>query len=73
MALGELLDEAPDEVEDELQVEIDYVQDLIDALEAVEPRDATAAALEVQAVTEAHPDVDEAATTLAAFAERECA
>ena len=31
--LGDLLDAAPDEVRDDLQVEIDYVQALIDALE----------------------------------------
>jgi hypothetical protein len=72
VALGDLLDEAPDEVRDDLQVEIDYVQDLIDALETVEPGDATEAARQVQAVTEAHPDVDEAAAELSAFAEREC-
>jgi len=72
VALGELLDEAPDEVSDELQVEIDYVQALIDALEQVEPGDSTEAALQVHAVTEAHPDVDEASATLAAYAEREC-
>ena len=73
VALGDLLDEAPDEVRDDLQVEIDYVQDLIDALELVEPGDAAEAARQVQAVTAAHPDVDDAAAELAAFAERECA
>jgi hypothetical protein len=73
VALGDLLDAAPDEVADDLQVEIDYVQALIDALEEVEPGDAAAAALQVQAVTDTHPDVDEAAANLAAFAERECA
>jgi hypothetical protein len=73
VALGELHDDAPDEVRDELQIEIDYVQALIDALETVEPGDATEAARQVQAVTGAHPDVEEAAATLAAFADRECA
>jgi len=73
VALGELLDEAPDEVRDDLQVEIDYVQDLIDALEQVEPGDATEATLQVRAITDAHPDVEEAATELAAFADGECA
>lgn len=72
VTLGELHDEAPDEVRDDLQTEIDYVQDLIDALEQVAPGDATEAALQVQAVTDAHPDVDEASAELAAFAEREC-
>ena len=37
VTLGDLHDEAPDEVRDDLQVEIDYVQALIDALEQVEP------------------------------------
>ena len=73
VALGGLLDEAPDEVQDDLQVEIDYVQDLIDALETVEPGDSADAAAQVQAVTDAHPDVDEAALELSAFTERECA
>lgn len=73
VTLGELHDAAPDEVRDDLQVEIDYVQALIDALEHVEPGDATDAALQVQAVTEAHPEVDAAAAELAAFSARECA
>jgi hypothetical protein len=38
----------------------------------VAPGDATEAALQVQAVTDAHPDVDAAAAALTAFAEREC-
>ena len=70
--LGDLLDAAPDEVRDDLQVEIDYVQALIDALEEVAPGDATESALQIQAVTDAHPDVDEASANLAAFAEEEC-
>ena len=70
--LGDLLDDAPEEVRDDLQVEIDYVQALIDALTSVEADDATQAALQVQAVTDAHPGVAGAAATLADFAEREC-
>ena len=70
--LGDLHDAAPDEVRDDLQVEIDYLQALIDALEDVPPGDATESALHVQAVTDAHPGVDEAAADLAAFAEEEC-
>jgi hypothetical protein len=72
VTLGELLDAAPGEVRDDLQVEIDYVQALIETLDQVEPGDATESALQVQAVTDAHPDVPEAAAELAAFAEREC-
>jgi len=70
--LGDLLDVAPAEVADDIQVEIDYVQALIDALEDVPAGDATESALQFQAVTEAHPDVDDAAADLAAFSEKEC-
>ena len=66
------LDEAPDEVRDVLQVEIDYLDALIDALEQVEPGDEAEAALQVQAGTAAHPDVDEAAAELAAYTAGEC-
>ena len=70
--LGDLLDAAPDDVRGDLQTEIDYVQALVDVLESVEPGDATESALQIQAVTDAHPGVDEAAADLAAFAEEEC-
>ncbi len=70
--LGELHDAAPDDAAEPLPVEIDYVQALIEALELVEPGDGTEAALQVQAVSDAHPGVDEAAADLAAFADREC-
>ena len=70
--LGDLLDAAPAEVRDDLEVEIDYVQALIDALEGVEPGDAAESALQVQSVTDAHPDVRAAAAKLEAFAASEC-
>jgi hypothetical protein len=72
VTLGELLDDAPEEVRDDLQVEIDYVQALVDALELVPAGDATESALRIQAVTDAHPGVDDAADNLAAFASEEC-
>ncbi|MET0904381.1 MAG: hypothetical protein ABWZ52_14175 [Acidimicrobiales bacterium] len=72
VTLGDLHDAAPGEVRDDVQVEIAYVQALIDALEAVEPGDATEATLQIQAVTDAHPGIDEAAANLTAFAEEEC-
>jgi hypothetical protein len=72
VTLGELHDAAPDEIRDDLQVEIDYVQALIDALEPVSGGDPAEAALRVQSVTNAHPGVDEAAANLAAFADEEC-
>ena len=70
--LGDLLDAAPEDVRDDLEVEIEYVQALVEVLEDVEPGDATESALRIQAVTDAHPGVDEAAANLAAFAEEEC-
>ena len=70
--LGNLLDAAPDDVRGDLQTEIDYVQALIDVLEDVEPADATESALQIQAVTDAHPGVDDAAAHLAAFADEKC-
>jgi hypothetical protein len=72
VTLGDLLDVAPDEVHDDLQVEIDYVQALIEALEPVESGDAAESALQVQAVTDAHPGVADAAANLAAFADDKC-
>jgi hypothetical protein len=72
VTLGDLHDAAPGEVRDDLQREIDYVQALVDSLEAVEPGDATDTALRIQAVTDAHPGIDEAAANLTAFAEEEC-
>jgi len=70
--LGDLLDVAPEEVHDDLQVEIDYVQALIDALEQVPSGDATESALQIQSVTDAHPDVAQASANLAAFSDEEC-
>ncbi len=72
VALGELHDDAPDEVRDEIQIEIDYLQALIDSLEGVEPGDATESALRIQSVTDAHPDVEQAAADLEAFSDEEC-
>ena len=73
VTLGNLHEDAPDEVRDDLKVEIDYVQALVDALEQVAPGDASESTLRIQAVTDAHPDVEEAAAELAAYAEEECA
>ena len=72
VALGDLLDAAPNDVRDDLQIEIDYIQALVDVLEEIEPGDATESALRIQAVTDAHPKVDEAAANLAAFDEDAC-
>ncbi len=48
------------------------MQALVDVLEAVPPGDAQESALRIQSVTDAHPDVDDAAVTLAAYTEEEC-
>jgi hypothetical protein len=70
--LGDLLDAAPDRVQGDLQTEIDYVQALVEVLEGVEPGNAAESALQIQAVTDAHPGVEAAAANLARFAKEEC-
>ena len=70
--LGDLKDAAPDEMRDDLQVEIDYLQALVDALEALDDADATEVALTIQSVADAHPDVAAAAATLQEFATERC-
>jgi len=70
--LGELQEAAPSDVRDDLQVEIDYVQALIDGLEQVPAGDPAAAAAMVQSVTDAHPDVQAAADGLEAYAAASC-
>lgn len=72
VVLGDLLDDAPDEVRADLQLEVDYTQALIEALEDVPADDPTEAALQVQSVTDAHPGVDTASADLASYAAREC-
>ena len=72
VTLGDLLAKAPAEVRDDLQVEIDYVQALIDSLAAADPGDPADAAERVRSVTEAHPKVADAAAALSAFTTREC-
>lgn len=72
VALGELRDAAPGAVRDELDVEIDYVQALIDGLEQVDDGDATAAVEAVRQVTEAHPKVSDASASLAAYSSEHC-
>jgi hypothetical protein len=72
VTLGELRDAAPSEVRDDLTVEIDYVQDLIDGLSAVEGGDAADAVAVVQRVTADHPDVADAAAELQAYAASSC-
>jgi hypothetical protein len=70
--LGELQEAAPSEVRDDLQVEIDYVQALVDGLATVPAGDPAAAAAMVQRVTDEHPDVQAAADQLEAYAADTC-
>ncbi len=72
VTLGQLRDAAPGEVRDDLGVEIDYVQALIDALEALDGTDAAQAVEAVRQVTADHPGVADAAAALAAFEKASC-
>jgi hypothetical protein len=70
VTLGELHQAAPSEVAHDLQVEIDYIQALIDGLDGV--ADSAEAAAVVQQVTEEHPGVSDAAAALTTFTEESC-
>ncbi len=72
VTLGELRDAAPSEVRADLTIEIDYVQALIEGLEAVDGRDTNETVAVVQEITDEHPDVPQAAANLAAFADESC-
>lgn len=72
VTLGELHDDAPDEVRGDLEIEIDYVQDLIEGIEATDGDDAAQAVDAVRRVTAEHDDVGEAAASLAAFSQEHC-
>ena len=71
--LGELEIEVPREIREDLQVEIDYVEALIDGIAALgvgaDPDDLTAT---FQAVTTDHPKVPAAAAALAKFTTTDC-
>jgi hypothetical protein len=71
--LGELKDQAPKAQRADLQIEIDYVQDLVDAVAPLgDDADVTQVAAAIQTTTKAHPDVDKAAARLAAFQKASC-
>jgi hypothetical protein len=72
VTLGELRDAAPSEVRADLSVEIDYVQALVEGLEGVDGHDTSETVAVVQQITDEHPDVADAAASLAAFAEESC-
>ena len=72
LALGEYRTAAPGEIRDELDVEIAYVQALIDALSALDNPDPARSVAVVRDVTAQHPGVDDAAADLAAYYEASC-
>ncbi len=71
--LGELHDLAPSEVQGALTTEIQYVQALIDGLEAAPADDPAAAVAAVNGLDEQRAAVEQANAELEAFEERECA
>lgn len=73
LTLGELRDAAPAEVRSDIDVEIAYVQALVDGLTALtEPEPAQSVEVFRQ-VTADHPGVSEAAAELASFSNEHCA
>ena len=71
--LSDLHEAAPAEQRTDLQLEIAYVQALIDAIEPLgDAADVAVVAAALQQVTTEHPDVDEAAVRLAAFQQSSC-
>lgn len=72
VTLGELRRAAPKEVRGELDIEIAYVQDLIDGLSADKGLDASQAADIVRTITAKHPDVSTASATLEAYNTEHC-
>lgn len=72
LTLGELRDAAPSEARDDIDVEIAYVQALIDGLASLaEPEPAQSVEVFRQ-VTADHPGVADAAANLAAFSQEHC-
>ena len=73
LTLGELRDAAPDEVRDDIDVEIAYVQALVDELAALTDPEPAQSVEIFRQVTADHPGVAAAATNLAAFSQENCA
>lgn len=73
VTLGELRRAAPAAVRGDLDIEIAYLQDLIDGLSAAKDLDATKAAEVVRRVTAEHPDVPKANDALVAYSKERCA
>ena len=72
VTLGELRAAAPDEVRDALDIEIAYVQALVDTLDPMQDAEPAQVVEAVRQVTAEHPRVTAAAAELAAFSEEHC-
>lgn len=73
ITLGALRDAAPGEVRDDITTELEYVDALVDTLEAADERQPEAIVAAVQQVTTERADeVTAAAEALATFAREEC-
>jgi hypothetical protein len=72
VTLGDLRDVAPSQVRDDLTIEVDYIQAMLEGLEAAEPDNPGEAVAAVQRATAAHPDVDEANARLVTWTAEQC-
>jgi hypothetical protein len=72
VTLGELRDAAPDEVRDDIDLEIDYVQALVDGIDGIDSGDSAQAVEVVRQVTADHPDVADAAAALSTWSGKNC-
>lgn len=72
VTLGELREAAPSEQRDDIDVEIAYVQALLDRLEDLAGAEPESVVQAVREVTDAHPDVDDAAARLEAWSDESC-
>jgi hypothetical protein len=70
--LEQLRDAAPSEVRDDLEVELDYVESLIEVLETVDPDDPAAVVAAVNALADQRGAVEAAAIELRAFQTDNC-
>lgn len=72
VTLGELRDAAPNDQRHDIDVEIAYVQALVDGLAALTEPDPAKSVEIVRQVTAEHPDVARSAAALEAFSHEHC-
>ncbi|MFZ6003875.1 MAG: hypothetical protein ACOYXM_08070 [Actinomycetota bacterium] len=72
VTLGELRDAAPSELRDDIDLEIAYVQALLERLEDLGGAEPESVVQAVREVTDAHPDVADAAARLDAWSDESC-